>query len=157
MRRATVAAVAVALLFTGCAHEPRFLAAWYVTSDGECGAPVTILLVNGGLKQTTIADIALNAPDGPRLDAGAASHLLAPGETLELHPSMDRPAGACGPVAAPSPSPPKEERHCLPIRLFVSDGSGRKRQQRVEIDRPMPTAYSGDAFLPCGHPSGKDR
>lgn len=149
MRRAAAAAVAATLLIAGCAHQPRFLAAWYLTSERGCS--VTILLVNGGLKQTTVASVTLNGPDGPRVDGGAVPHSLAPGEALELHPAFGRTAAACDRTPPPSPPPPPDgERHCLPIRLFVSEGSGRRRPRQVDIDRPMPTAFAKQVFLPCG-------
>ncbi|HWI86735.1 MAG TPA: hypothetical protein VNT42_10500 [Sphingomonas sp.] len=146
-----VGQVAAIMLASGCAHDPRLDAAWYVTPPPE-DPRVTIWLVNRDSKPADVLEIRLNRPEGFALKRVKGEPLparLDTGETLLL--SAGKPACACGPDVPEqtSPLPPEPSRGCLPVRLFVQTRYGQKRLQSVEIDHPLPSSYAPEVLLSC--------
>lgn len=143
---ASAAAIVVA---SGCAHQPRLAAAWYLTPETPA-TPVAIWLLNRGHIAGDVLEVHLNKAEGFALVPAQGkfpAHLDA-GETLVL--SAGGPSCACGPEAPAQGPPPRVAlRGCLPVRLFVKTRYGQHRLQPVEIDHPLPSAYAPEALLAC--------
>ncbi|HEV2567961.1 hypothetical protein [Sphingomonas sp.] len=86
---------------------------------------VVVVLLNKGLRATTITGVALNLPTAT-LYSGPP-HSLQPGEVMVL------PTGIFRSGAGPRPC-------AVPLRLYVAVQGGSKRQLPVEISGLMPTS-----------------
>lgn len=123
------------LLAGGCVSRPTLIGAWYLKDDERS---IDILLVNRSTKDIEIHDAFLNAhKDATRLKPSVIDSVtVPPGGTMSFAPSGPARKGA-------------SQVRCLPVRIYVKTGPKQKKLQSVEIEKPLPTAYSATALLPC--------